>query len=260
MACLNDTTEVYYAINAFRRALAALRADVATDAEDQKLLTSLIELTSPNEGVAETAPSKFFVACFAKREDDLSQWRAYSGETSGENGYAIAFRARGLFVGPNSLVAKVNYDAVTHEVLAKRVAKQTLTFFREGLKLNPARSLENWAKQFFEAWDEQIYRLAPLVKNDGFEVEDEFRIVHELQPIEVHQVRFRQKRSLLARYIPLRFPMWMGTRTTMLPIVSIMIGPGRHNEVSRESVRMLLSQMGYANLPVSISKRPLQAP
>lgn len=40
------------------------------------------------------APSMYFVTCFSEEEDDLSQWRAYCG---GENGYAIGFRAAGLF-------------------------------------------------------------------------------------------------------------------------------------------------------------------
>ena len=115
-------------------------------------------------------------------------------------------------------------------------------------------------KGVLSSWDDQIYRLSPLIKDDCFQSENEFRIVHELQMTDVHRVRFRQKKTLLSRHIPLVFPVWAANRVPILPIVEVMIGPSRQREVSAVSVNTLLLQLGYRDFKVEISNRPLQLP
>jgi len=259
VACLNDSSETTYATELFESAIKKAGEVMAPDDPGQILLKHIEGELSEGTGRAGSSPSKFFVTCFTTQKDDLSQWRAYS-EVGGENGYAIGFKARGLFVGPNSLVVKMNYDRELHHTLADEVATATLRYFREGLLTAPDRDPEQWAKEFFQAWDDQIYRLSPLIKDDGFQSENEFRIVHELQLTEVHLVRFRQKKTLLSRHIPLAFPVWAGNRVPILPVAEVMVGPSRQREVSSVSVGTLLVQLGYRDFKVEISKRPLQLP
>jgi hypothetical protein len=259
VACLNDSSETTYATDLFKSAIKRAGDNLAADSPGQTLVKHVFRELREEAGQTSSSPSKFFVSCFTTQEDDLSQWRAYS-EVGGENGYAIGFKARGLFVGPNSLVVKVNYDKALHEELAEEVAAATLRYYQAGLELQPDRDPEQWAKEFFQAWDDQIYRLTPLIKDEGFQSENEFRIVHELQITEIHLVRFRQKKTLLSRHIPLTFPVWMGIRVPILPIVEVIVGPSRQREVSRVSVNTLLMQMGYRDFRVGVSKRPLQLP
>jgi hypothetical protein len=101
-------------------------------------------------------------------------------------------------------------------------------------------------------------QVAPVVKDDCFQAESEYRIVHELRVTEKRMIRFKQKATLLDRHLPLKFPLWSGTRVPLLPIVKIMVGPGRQTAVTRVSVGTLLEQLGYKEIPVTISKRPLQ--
>src|SRR5215469_3361650 len=105
IACVNDATEIRYSVEKLRAAFARRRLN-ATNPDEVTLVDYVLSTIS-----AETVNSEWFVICFSKRRDDLSQWRAYSG---GENGYAIAFRAGGLIGlserSRRSLLVRVNYD------------------------------------------------------------------------------------------------------------------------------------------------------
>jgi hypothetical protein len=201
------------------------------------------------------APSMYFVTCFTEHADDLSQWRAYS---DGENGYAIAFRARGLFGNPHSLVVRVNYSRDEHKTAAQQIAEATVRFFRHGLENNRAASPSEWANEFGTAWIYQVGQLAPLIKDEAFRAENEYRVVHQLQSNELGAVRFKQKETLMSRYLPLVFPHPAAPRFPMLPIVGVKIGPSRHKEITRISVETLLTQMGYGNDKASVSDIPFQ--
>lgn len=130
VACLNDSSETTYATELFKSAIKKASEAIAPDDPGHILLKHIEGELREETGQAGSSPSKFFVACFTTQKDDLSQWRAYS-EVGGENGYAIGFKARGLFVGPNSLVVQMNYDRELHQA--------TLRYFREGLLSAPDR-------------------------------------------------------------------------------------------------------------------------
>src|ERR1700688_5203772 len=76
--------------------------------------------------------------------------------------YAIGFYARGLWREPNSQLYKVVYDRASHEKACKDLAQATLKFYLEGMNSERQKEPEKWAEEFFLAWDEWIYKLAPL--------------------------------------------------------------------------------------------------
>jgi hypothetical protein len=45
-----------------------------------------------------------------------------------------------------------------------------------------------------------------------------------------------------------------------LPTQKVMIGPGRHKGITKRSVESLLQQMGYTDIEVLLSERPVQRP
>ena len=65
---------------------------------------------------------------------------------------------------------------------------------------------------------------------------------------------------MLARYLPLDTPAWVKRRSTLLPIAKIYIGPGNHPVVTKVSVKLLLEQMGYADVPVETTRSTLTRP
>jgi hypothetical protein len=164
------------------------------------------------------------VTCFSAHEDEVTQWDRYGGG----NGYAIGFWARGLFREPTGQLYRVIYDREKQVRAAKKIAEATLNFFFEGINEERGKDLERWGTDFFQAWDEWVYRLAPLAKDPRWQPENEFRLVHELKFSEFSQVRFAQKKTMISRYLALDTPSWVKRRSPLLPIAKILIGHGNH--------------------------------
>jgi hypothetical protein len=204
VSCLNDSTEIRYGANLLRDAVMNIKTD---NIEERRFLDSIVKVTVEESVAPTNLPSAWFVTCFSKEKDDLSQWRAYSG---GENGYAIAFLAGGFF-NRGSIVARVNYSEDEHKQVAANVARAMMSFFMEGLNArstveSDAGAGDAWATEFLGVWERLVGRLAPMVKNPAFRGENEYRIVHELQIHEVGQLLYKQKQTLMSRHLPLVFP------------------------------------------------------
>jgi hypothetical protein len=273
VSCLNDSTEIRYGSKLLRDAYLQIQTKGSLPPDETHVLEEVVKALVDNPATPSHAPSQWFVTCFSKRRDDLSQWRAYSG---GENGYAIGFMAAGLFQRTNSLVVRVNYNEAQHKEVAANVASATLRFFREGLDSGygvvpipgldghtpeKARALKakSWAEEFLPIWQQWIGRLAAMVKDPSFHAEDEYRLIHELQVSELPELHYRQKQSLMARHLPMIYPLHgNATQSCRLPITEIIVGPSRHKEISAVSVRTFMQQKGYPDVLVSVSKIPFQ--
>ncbi len=258
VASLNDRNETKYAADLFKVSIRQVMEENKDSAAAQRFLERVLEYVKDNPDSPVHGTSKFYVACFSSEADDWPQWKAYGRE----NGYAIGFYARGFWREPTSWLYRVVYDRALQEKAAKEIAEATLKFFLEGLT-NPAQGArtqdpDKWAEEFFLAWDEWVYKLAPLAKDAAWKAERELRLVHELKGDEFSQVRFKQRKTMLARYIPLATTNWVQRRTPLLPIAKIMVGPGNQLSFTSISVRLLLNQMGYPEIPVETSKVTLQ--
>ena len=252
VSCLNDSTEINYSEDLLVEAFRQVREQQPHDESTSKLLEILA--SRPASLVSITAPSWWFVTCFTDNGDDLSQWRAYAG---GENGYAIGFHVGGL-LRPQSAVIRVNYDYLLHADVAESVAIETLSRFKAAADADRTLSAETWLEAHGRNWSATIGDLAPLVKHPGFAGERECRIVHKLTDQDLNDIVVRQKRSLMARHLPLTFPQTAAGLVSMLPIANVRVGPSRHADVSRVSVGALLKRYGY-DVGVSLSRIPYQA-
>jgi hypothetical protein len=189
----------------------------------------------------------------------LSQWRAYSG---GENGYAIGFSGPGVFIGAglsHNYLAAVNYDRALHDEIAATVADQTVSFFTEGLRARGNVDREQWHREFATVWGEACAWIAPVIKDPAFKSEEEWRLVRPLNAADVASMKYRQRRSMMTRHLPITLALPGSARP--LPIVEIMVGPSRHKESSRASVGDLLQAHGYPHEDnrVTISHIPFQS-
>lgn len=259
VACVNDSTETLYASRLYTKALAKLANNGKIDEREKQFLLRLIDDIGETPGQPANAASKFFITCFSDSPDDVNQWLKYGGQ-HGENGYAIGFKADQLPFDPHSLVVKVSYDSELHLKLADDAARSTLTFYREGLVGDRLADPTQWATEFFKAWDHALYRLTPLLKDACFSSELEFRMVHELQNTELSQIKLLQKETMLARYLDLKPNETFTSRLPRLPIAKVIVGPGRHQKISGVSLKTRLTQLGYQDVPVIFSERPVQRP
>ncbi|UFN49134.1 DUF2971 domain-containing protein [Roseomonas sp. OT10] len=256
ISCLNDSAELNYASNLLLQSL-KMRASQHYPQSPKSVLHTVIDTPSK---VSSSIISPFFVACFTENGDDLSQWRGYGG---GEGGYAIGFEPSWLlqgFLHDPKVIYKMSYDHEQHRHLADRVALHTETYFQNGLDIRPGVSPRDWAEAFLPIWVNAITQLGPVVKHPSFYGENEWRFVHRLRSEDRSQLVFRQRRSMMARHFPLRFPPPDQRECNILPINHIRVGPSRHKEVSLISVQDLLLSSGYEDrVTVDMSPIPFQS-
>ena len=252
VAFLNDDRETRYATELFATALQETIQEQSGDEDAVRFLRQVQELTKDHPVSPTQGTSKFFITSFSADEDEVTQWDRYSKD----HGYAIGFFARGFYREPNSQLYRVIYERQKQVDAVKKLVAATLTFYRAGLTAERQADPEQWGRDFFLAWDEWIYKLAPLAKDEHWRSENEFRLAHELKPSEFSRVRFVQKDNVLARYLPLDTSSWMKSRQPLLPIAKIVVGPGNEKTLTPASVRLLLEQMGYpTGLPVETTNR-----
>jgi hypothetical protein len=196
------------------------------------------------------------VACFSAVEDDLGQWRGYGG---GECGYAIGFDTRKLNAAlkqhrGEAVFVKMIYDAAEHERLAKETLKFGLNLFTETIGQNIHIDARVAAGLFLEEFAVELDILATMTKHPTFFREEEWRMVAAFQEADFKNLEFRQKRTLLARYLPIT----LVTGEEKLPITRICVGPGPAQRVSQISVDAVLRKYNYPETKVEISKVPFR--
>ena len=251
VACLNDSTEIRYAVKLYYDALESVRQKSAGDPEAIKFLTKVLEINLDDPKLPRHGSSPYFVACFSNLEDDLPQWRAYS-ESGGENGYAIGFHARALY-DPIGGSCGLTMTRRSIKQWQPELLRRHFSSFATDFEISVQRRSSNGKKSSLESGARSLVASPRSLKDACFETENEFRLVHGLDASELPRIKFRQKDTLLSRHLPLSFQDF-----PRLPIAKVTIGPGRQQHVSRISVHALLTQKGYRNVPIEISQRPLQ--
>jgi Protein of unknown function (DUF2971) len=247
IACLNDNTEMRYSSSLLRQQLLEARKTIVGDDRLASFISRFINFLDDDDKNPNSATLPFYVCSFSRKGDDLAQWRAYGG---GENGYAIGLHTRNVSRIPDTISVQVNYNNQTHLEVAKEVAQATIDFYQEGIHAG----IENWDDKFLWTWDVQLSKIGALVKDPGFEQEEEVRIIHLRSEKDVPFEVIRQRRSLMSRHIPLNFSGLEGK----LPLEYVMVGPARHRAISAESVKALLQKKGYPTGLVRVSSRPFQ--
>jgi hypothetical protein len=252
VTCLNDTLEQRYFGDLVHAAIKDRRKQ-NTDPVIEPLLRVADEALEARDFTA----AGQFVACFSEAEDDLGQWRGYGG---GECGYAIGFRAQAVLnivsTRPSSLLLPMSYADSIHSFVVADVIRMAETYFRQGLGRGDPSA---WAAEFVAAFANELSIIAATVKHPKFSGEAERRIATILQVGQHNELIFRQKRTLLARHLPVDLTVEIsGVRR--LAITRIYVGPGSAQKVSKISVGDLLLQQGYQGIPVELSKVPYRVP
>jgi hypothetical protein len=235
VSCLNDTMEFTYAVGELQKRVHARLAE-PHDAVLDPFLAGLDQyLRAPDPDT-----TSLFVTCFSQDRDDLSQWRSYSG---GEGGYAIQFDPEKLYESATSgestaqFLMRVEYNAKEHDSVLTDVLKQGEVFFAQ-LEGAASATTEDWAAEFVRHWLWNLQFLAPCLKHPKFENEREWRLIYSLRSDDATRMKFRQRRSMMTRHVPLRLK-------KPLPIEGVVVGPCRHPQLSRVAVGDLLKKADY---------------
>lgn len=254
ISCLNDSSEQKYFGNLVHDEVKRQRS-LNTDPTLAMLFRIADELLTDRD----FSTAGHFVACFSEVEDDLGQWRGYGG---GECGYAVGFRPdeflETIKTRPSTLLLPMNYEDEKHRFLVGDVMLLARKYFLDGLSRG-LPDTEKWAREFLIAFATELDILACVIKHPKFSGEVERRITTLLQQGEHLALEFRQKRTLLARHLPLDLTIKTnGSRR--LPITRVYVGPGPSQQVSKIGVGDLLLQTGYDGISVEMSKVPYRVP
>lgn len=254
VACLNDNLEKKY--------FSTLICDAVKERRrlnSNQLLDDLWRIADERLSNADFSAEGQFVACFSEVEDDLGQWRGYGG---GECGYAIGFKLDKILEAiksrPNSVILPLHYEEIGQKFLVDQVMEWGERYYTNGLEREPPDKKE-FAALFFEAFAEELDIFSSLIKHPKFSGEKEWRIATGLMPDEHKFLEFRQKRTLLARHLPINITIH-GNGVYRLPLTRIYVGPGASQNVSRVSVGDLLLKHKYDNIKVEKSKIPYRVP
>lgn len=253
VSCVNDSKEIRYAASVFRDACQE-RSRREGAAEEEAILYRELERRLVDEPAVK---SRTYIACFSEQENDLSQWRAYSGGPAGENGYCIEFDPAGLaemFRAPGRSVrlVKVEYGKAEHRRWMERIADLLFSSFMSIYRYaSTTVPLSTWAKDYVTIWASTLGEVAPQLKHPDFKNEAEWRLVVSLVEENPSELVFQQRSAMISRHLPLR--------REPLPIRRVLVGPARHKEVAAESLRLALRKHGYT-AEVDVSDTPLQAP
>jgi hypothetical protein len=194
------------------------------------------------------------VCSFSEDRDSLSQWRAYGDENSG---YSIGFYSEPLqqIASQNKFVlAKCIYDGETQRKMV--IDLINLTMHQEfPFKANEFYDIgDPDINKITEKFIESLVRLAPILKNQHFSSEKEWRLISE--PISYSDPRFafRKGISMITPYY--KFPLRI--ENELPKIKELVVGPTPHLKLESNSVEMLLKKKGLNSTKVLNSEIPLR--
>ena len=232
---LNDDEEITHGYRIVREVIEEERKTATSDRIE--FLDGLYPL------VREPSAEGVYICSFCLVDNQLSQWRGY-----GANGTGVSLEFAGSGFSyvtgsdspPDGLMRL--WEVFYSEPTQKGIVKQAIDF-----AFNMAdRSLDERTHQAAYA----IQFFIPTFKNDGFQEEQECRLIFTPSPTFSLHPKFRVTRSMLIPYLTLK---QLSNSTAPLPLTGVRVGPSANQDLNLESTRMVLAQKGRADIPINIS-------
>lgn len=189
-----------------------------------------------------TTDPDYFIFSLSENGDDLNQWRGYCPPTGG---YCIEFDPKKL----SSIVKREGYKL--EKILYNKDEKEKkIRSISHGLSVSPnSKSIEK------EKLLIRMLPVAPYLKDDAFEKEQEWRIICDTFDVAC-DICHKEGKSMIIPYVERLFI----DENQLLPLSKIFIGPTPHQELSKKSVESLIKSSRYANhIEVECSSIPYRS-
>jgi hypothetical protein len=232
-AFLNDSSEIEYGCELALKIIQP-QLDIETPGSSrQQLLKSVRE---DLKGV--TKGREFYVLCFCKKSDILSQFRAYGGKGR----ICIGLDMDKMPTRLNYECRSVLYDQTKqHQKLREAVT--------EALDIMPiGDASRDFVTETGQLLVQKLVSILCFLKHPGFAEEQESRIVHEVQKTDT--IKFDTSNGQVRPFVDL----WVGE--PQLPIAEVWVGPAAFQAASERSIRLLLERYGYDNVEINCSTVP----
>lgn len=233
---LNDQAELEYGERLLRDIADRRRKNASTPLQ-KRFFTALLEYSVlPYWDV--------YVVCFCTKPDRLSQWRGYGTSASR---YCIEFQTSGLERArhdcPVSPPIKVSYRRVQQTKVLESIMDVYFDAV-QGLDVDDARA-EDLGRSVHVASAHAF----TFLKDPKFAEEHEWRSVAApvLGQYE-RDLKFVSRDGVIRPLLPV-----LRGEGERLPIRRVVVGPGAYQRQNEKSARLMLSQFGYEDVPVTFS-------
>ncbi len=191
--------------------------------------------------------NNFFITCFTKRGDQLSQWRGYASDGYG---YSIGFdTTKFLNIEPPFVAYNVLYAVELQQKLCISLLRTAYNAVSDVISNHGYEQRPALVCQFLAFY---CYVLTPILKNASFEEESEIRLCFNIkfQEASKKNLLFCERKGILVPHIPIQFA------EGKLPIREIIVGPNLNFEQAKWSLQQFLEQQGYAGVEIKKSAIP----
>lgn len=241
---LNDSSQPRYALAVLKDSVEKVTRALEGDSIAARSLRGVWEYV--DDEYKKHGPH-VYVSCFSEEGDLLSQWRGYGDQCAG---YALGFSGsslRNLLArGKGQFMMKIVYDEQKQWEEAKYVLEQIVSIANDVETRLPDAEAETIEGRLRSAIFAEIIRLRAKFKVKSFEEEREWRIVQFI-PSE-SEVKFRAGVEVIKPYLELDLG--------RLPIDQVTIGPTLDMTLSNQSLDLLFTNHGYANICLKKSSVP----
>ncbi len=227
---LNDSSEILGAVDLTK--VVAMRISEESEGEQKELLDQLVNWLSFLK-----SPQGIYVFSLSEKENDLTQWRAY---TPYGKGVTMSFSVDQVIdiAGINECkIIRCQYKNETKKELADRVVRKTIETWRNtNLDLNKAHPSQKY-HPLFEELKGNFLTVFASFKDQRFSSENEWRLVSKHSPsLTEERIDYRLGASILIPYLKLEFP----NRSPLFD--RIWVGPTEHNNLSMHAIAAFMSK------------------
>lgn len=225
-AFLNDTSEFSYGVGMLLEALADEDRSHLKEST-RGFITNLLR----NDGAVFrhylSTTVSVFVTCLCAAENQLSQWRAYTGPSSRTGGYALGFETK----SPHGWIqtAGSEHDLRLRQVIylpdeQRKLCRDLVHGLVEAFDRAPQDV--GAQKAFARCLEDGLIEFASSVKHPDFSEEKEWRVIYQRatdrDPL---PLKFREADGVLVPYVELRLPEPTGARAGTMPVRYVQFGP-----------------------------------
>ncbi|MBU1109614.1 MAG: DUF2971 domain-containing protein [Candidatus Riflebacteria bacterium] len=235
---LNDKHEIFLTFKLLEKELKRRIGSAQTPA----LRSLLVDIRSNLKRIDQ---SHICIASFCERGDLLSQWRGYGNQGKG---YAIGFD-----LGTLRQIAKQQHFVLWPCVYSVSLQLELVEYL-----------IESWLKEFCDGKtshekmrkiiDISTGQLAPILKDENFSEEKEWRLVSSVLTSKSPGFAFREGQYSLIPY----YKFSITNKDGKNGIKSIVVGPSPHQELARNSLTTFLNTQKLSRVEIKSSKIPFR--
>lgn len=265
---LNDSKEFLHAIDIGVKVLEELLKSAEATPQQASFLARFKEELPKLERLTHHGMIRVFVVSFSAKADDLSQWRGYCANG---NGYCIGFNKEAIDQLAKSKENLSLYPCIyNHEEQRDAIWKLVTEVLQHDIGKPPNPS-DPFDEPVVEAFIGKFVELAPRLKDEKFEAEEEWRLIYRWGAPTISTWRFgttpegsefkvflRQGRTSLIPYakVNLRLSLSTDSISEPLPIKELWIGPGQNMVLSWVAAMELFKLFPGNSFNIAMSNVP----